>query len=170
LNKPYEAMSTAERWQWHADVYAFRRVVLGIAPEEHTSPCDVEGKWFDEVLVSEAERRLRNRRAVKYSANRRDDSDVWEARGVENKWAQDRGYNDFEHYKLVERIDHVDACVRVANSFVAAMQKMPGSDDRKLNDPHAVAATLGVKAREYTPEELRAGRIALGLERAEAAE
>lgn len=36
--------------------------------------------------------------------------------------------------------------------------------------PQAHAATLGVKAREYTADELRAGRIALGIEQAVAAE
>ena len=111
-------------WEWHAGVYAFRRVVLGVSPDEHTSPPDPEGKWFDESLVAEAERRLRNRRAAKF-ANQRGDDDVWYARDIENNWARDRGYRDFEHYKQVERIDHVEACCRVAKSFIAGIKLMP---------------------------------------------
>ena len=54
----YALLSVAERWSWHADVYAFRRVVLGISEHDHTSPPDPNGEWFDEKLIAEAQRRL----------------------------------------------------------------------------------------------------------------
>jgi hypothetical protein len=157
-------MDTAERWQWHANVYAFRRVILGVAREEHTSPCDTNGIWFDSALVDAAEQRLRNRRG-KNSMRWRGDDDIWRGRDVENEWARARGYNDFEHYKTVERIDHAEACFRLVRSL-SGPQTMPRAVGGKVDDPHAVAAALGVTAREYnpTPEQMRAGRVALGLE------
>lgn len=44
----YATLTEGEKWDWHADVYGFRRVVLGIGADEHTSPCDTSGEWFDE--------------------------------------------------------------------------------------------------------------------------
>lgn len=164
--KPYATLTTAERWQWHAEVYAFRIISLGEDRTERRTPCDEEGKWYDERLIGEAERRLRNMRAIKSAKHARDDSSAFEALDVENEWARQRGFVDFENYKTVERIDHIEACCRVIRSFIAAMPQMPGRETK----PHKAAAALGVKAREYTKEELRAGRVALGLEKAEAAE
>lgn len=158
----YAKLTTAERWQWHAEVYAFRRVVLGASNDEYTSPCDPDGKWFDNTLVTEAERLLRKKHKPRKSQD-----DVWEARDVENKWAQDRGYNDFENYKASERLDHAEACRRLILSMPGP-KTIPRAAGGKLADPHAVAAALGIKAREYTSDELRAGRIALGLEQPEA--
>ncbi len=61
--KPYAQMTEAEKQAWHTDVYAFRRVVLGIY--EATSPCDTKGRWYDPIMVDDAEatkRRALNRR------------------------------------------------------------------------------------------------------------
>ena len=55
--KPYAAMTDDEKRAWHTDVYAFRRVCLGIF--EQTSPCDTKGKWYDPIMVDEAERTKR---------------------------------------------------------------------------------------------------------------
>ena len=59
MNKYREDMTNEERWWWHADVYAWRRVYLGI--HERTSPPDPHGVWFDGVMVDEAEDRLRTK-------------------------------------------------------------------------------------------------------------
>ena len=128
MSKPYASLTVPEQWEWHARVYAFRRVVLDVDPDMRTSPVDPEGKWFDAALVDEAERRLRNKRAARY-ARRDGDAAVWEARDIEDNWARDRGYRDFEHYKQVERIDHVEACCRVAQSFIAGIKLMPTEAD-----------------------------------------
>lgn len=56
--KPYATLTTAEQRQWHIDVYAFRRAVLGVSHDEHTSPPDPKGEFFDERAVAEAQRRL----------------------------------------------------------------------------------------------------------------
>jgi hypothetical protein len=55
------SMTVPQRWKWHAEVYALRRVVLGVPPGEHTSPCDPNGQWYDEAAVAAAEASLRAR-------------------------------------------------------------------------------------------------------------
>jgi hypothetical protein len=54
-SRSYAELSEAEKWEWHADTYAFRRIVLRAPLSERTSPCDPEGVWFDAELVREAE-------------------------------------------------------------------------------------------------------------------
>jgi hypothetical protein len=54
MAKPYSTMTEAERWAWHSEVYAFRRVILGASATERTSPPDPDGRWFDENLVQAA--------------------------------------------------------------------------------------------------------------------
>ena len=56
--KTYALLSESERWLWHADVYAFRRIMLGISEHIQSSPADPNGQWFDARLIAEAERRL----------------------------------------------------------------------------------------------------------------
>lgn len=58
-SKPYASLTVAERWVWHARIYAFRRIVLRVPHAEHTSPVDPQGIWFDEPMIAEAMRRLR---------------------------------------------------------------------------------------------------------------
>jgi hypothetical protein len=55
----YARMTNPQRWQWHAQVYAVRRVVLGVPHDEHTSPCDTKGEWFDARAAAQAEAALR---------------------------------------------------------------------------------------------------------------
>lgn len=52
----YKSLTDWEKWEWHADVYGFRRVVLGVAVTERTSLCDTDGKWFDVERAEIAER------------------------------------------------------------------------------------------------------------------
>jgi hypothetical protein len=163
LSKSYATLTIPEKWNWHAEVYAFRRVVLNVDRDERTSPCDTDGKWFNQTLVDEAERRLREKHKS-HAAARRKAEGAREGRAFMENWAQTRGYESFEHYRDSERIDYVEACVRVIRSLPGP-NIMPRAAGGKVSDPHAVAAALGVKAREYTKEELRAGRIALGLEK-----
>ena len=75
---------------------------------------------------------------------------------VKDQWARDHGYLDCADYQEREGLDYVDACCNIARSFLnAATDK-----SRKA---------FGTTPREYnpTPEQLRAGRIALGLEQPE---
>lgn len=57
----YASLTTAERWQWHAHTYAWRRVFLGVADSLHTSPCDPNGEWFDAEMVERETERLRRK-------------------------------------------------------------------------------------------------------------
>jgi hypothetical protein len=51
----FASLTEHQRWEWHADVYAFRRVTLGVSPEERRSPTDHQGKWFNATLIEIAE-------------------------------------------------------------------------------------------------------------------
>lgn len=55
----YATLSEGEKWDWHADVYGFRRVILDVSFNENTSPCDVRGEWFDKDRAAIAERYYR---------------------------------------------------------------------------------------------------------------
>jgi hypothetical protein len=59
----YGRMPNPQRWQWHAEVYALRRVLLGVSRDIHTSPCDAKGEWYDEHAVAQAEAKLRSKLA-----------------------------------------------------------------------------------------------------------
>jgi hypothetical protein len=55
----FASLTTTEKWEWHADVYGFRRVCLGIHAEQKTSPCDQSGKWFEPARANVAEAHYR---------------------------------------------------------------------------------------------------------------
>jgi hypothetical protein len=55
----YAKLTEPQKRQWHAEVYALRRVMLGVPALVHTSPCDTKGEWFDEGAVAKAEAALR---------------------------------------------------------------------------------------------------------------
>ncbi len=150
-------MNTGELWQWHAEVYAFRRVVLGISRDVQTSPCDEAGQWFNAERVDAAERRLLDQRQ---SRRLHDEQMVREGRAAANAWAQARGYLDIDEYVFVERIDWSEALRRVCHSILAS-KSMPGEPDATFD-----AAALGVKAREFNPsaEQLKAARQELGID------
>ena len=61
MSQKYSEMSKPQRWQWHAEVYALRRVLLGVPRDVHTSPPDPKGEWYDEGAVARAEAALRER-------------------------------------------------------------------------------------------------------------
>lgn len=164
MSKPYATLTVPERWQWHAEVYAFYRVVLGVPIETCASPCDPDGEWFDEALVRAAAARLVAKRdeAKMRRVRARSDGMEREGRAIANEWARERGFADFDEYLLVERIDYSTACVRVATSIL----KRPPSEPRAKFDSRTAAEALGLTARECapTPEQLAAGRRELGLE------
>ena len=175
MSTPYSQLNTPERWEWHAKLYAFRRVVLGVDPELRSSPCDENGDWFAERLVEEAERELRQKHAAvalrcqKARPDYMPENDMRvEGRRIENEWAQKRGYKDFEAYKHAERLDHVEACKRL-------IATMPGP--RGIPRESQPTGYIAVSARVHRlrdrindPEALRKARIQLGIEPQRAAE
>jgi hypothetical protein len=72
MSSDYARMSEPQRRQWHAEVYAFRRVVLDVPADEHTSPCDPKGERYDEHAAAQAEVSLRAKLAEQYHRCRAD--------------------------------------------------------------------------------------------------
>ena len=166
-------MTNDEKLEWHSEVYAFRRVRLGISRDDRTSPPDPDGKWFNEAMVDEAERAMRQKSEARTERN--DAVMAAEARAVLDQWAQQHGHVDFEAFKEADGLEHTDACRRVIASMATAatLKNHEAFSDPPDADPKALLQALGVTAHErtYTPEEMRQARIQLGLEPpAEAAE
>ena len=168
MSKLQSQMTVAEKWQWHAEVYAFRRVVLGVSRDVRTSPCDESGQWFNAERVDAAERRLIAKREPP-DKRQRDAQMARDGRAAANAWAQTQGYSDIDAYMHGERLydehgqlDWSVACLRVAVSILKAS---PNAPNAKF-DPHDAAAALGVKAREFnpTPEQMKAARQELGID------
>lgn len=151
-------MTTAERWIFHADVYAFRRVYQDVPEAERTSPCDPTGEWFDEQLVRAATLRKREKRdGPRLARERVRDRNSIEGLDICSRWAQERGFPDFA---AAEHAGHTHA--DVIRSFTGP-REMPGDARGRWR---GTAADLGVTAVEktWTPEEMAAGRRELGLE------
>lgn len=175
MTKLFAQCTTPEKWQWYAEMYAHRRVFMGIEPEVQTAPFDERGEWFDARAVDAAENRKRDELTRQRDRINRAASDpnlgkmrrlneyetMAEAASIENDWARSRRYLNFEDYKRIERLDHVDACKLLIAS-------LPGPEDTKRippeSQPTGYAATLGVKAREVSPEKYRADQIAVGIQ------
>ena len=49
----YAKLTVPEKWEWHADVYGFRRAFLGVW--DKISPCDGKGEWYDGPRAAIAE-------------------------------------------------------------------------------------------------------------------
>ena len=169
MTKFRDDMSVEERFAWHTEVYAWRRVRLGVSRDERSSPPDPQGVWFNADMVDEAECRLRQTIDGKLQAAKAQDlADAREASAIEDGWAQKRGYADFEDYKAREQINHVDAACNVARSLIAAalLKGKEAFGEPDAADPKALLKALGVTAKEvdYSPETMRRARIALGIE------
>jgi hypothetical protein len=96
----FASLTNLQQWEWHADVYAFRRVVLGVPPDVRVSPPDPEGQWFREDLVERAgtyyrekfvAARERKRKTRSYDLQR-------EGRDIVTKWVQTMGFVSVDDY------------------------------------------------------------------------
>lgn len=146
---PYATLTEAEKWEWHAEVYAFRRVVLGVPAEERTSLYDPDGAWFDAALVAEAEGRLRAKRneARERRERARSDEAQREGRAVINAWAQRKGYADVDAYADAVGIHWSDAYRQYAEEMGV------GAAPRKRGDgPLSVAEAAGIRATEIAAD------------------
>lgn len=158
--KNYSEMTTPERWAFHTEIYAFRAVYLGIV--EPTSPCDPGGKWYDARAVEAATLRMREKRErpAKLRREAKDREMALAGREAVNRWAQRFGCATIDDYAEGKGVHWSDAYVEMS-SQIRVVHRMPMGQ-------HSAAA-LGVTAREFSPspEQLRAGRLALGLEMAD---
>lgn len=64
----YASLTEGEKWDWHADVYGYRRLVVGAPIDEHVSPCDTAGDWFDERRARIAEAHYRAKFGDRHNA------------------------------------------------------------------------------------------------------
>lgn len=183
----WDQLSHAEKMDWHGDVYGWRRARLGVSADVQTSPADPEGIWFDGLRANYAENHYRTQAQTQqerlHAANRakeprlqrvadmRPEAVQADAQAIKDDWARTRGYRDCADYQEQEKLDDVDACCNIACNRLLAAALDKGK--RAFNEPperdrNALLAEMGVTAKAekiWTAEELRAGRIALGLER-----
>lgn len=118
--KPYAQMDEIERRRWHAGVYAFRKLILGI--DEQTSPCDPEGRMWDADLVAEAEVALAKRKGLHLdwnAAERRSREDQLAGREIVNRWARDRGHADLDAYCAATGRDWIDVYRQITVEILA---------------------------------------------------
>lgn len=182
----WDSLSQAEKMDWHGDVYGWRRARLGVPADVRTSPADPDGQWFDEKRADYAENHYREKAKGQQErvqdANREKPTQqqrvsdmrpaelAAQAQAVKDQWARDHGYLDCADYQEREGLDYVDAASNISRSIIAAgaAAKKAAFDDPPDADPHALLKALGVTAKEervYSAEELRRGRVALGLEK-----
>ena len=97
-SKAYASMTESEKQAFHTEVYAFRKIHLGI--QEETSPCDPNGEWFNSGAVERLTRaKYTKREQVKRDRRTTKDAELQrEGRAIVNKWAQDKGFLDLDDY------------------------------------------------------------------------
>lgn len=139
--RSYAELSEAERWDWHARIYAFRRVIMGI--DERSSPTDPDGFWFDQPRVDYETRRLLAKRGRIGDERLRDieaSADRYEtARLNREAWAADLGYSSFKYMMEIGLV----RAVREAPNYVNGSRRQQARN---------VAVGMGVTAREIVPE------------------
>ena len=100
---------------------------------------------------------LREARArAKAAEERRHERNAAEGREIADRWAQARGFADLEAYAAAEGISYGEACFRVILGNNAAAPAASGF--------RSLGAAMGVKAREYTPEEMARSRREMGID------
>jgi hypothetical protein len=144
--KSYAEMTDAEKWVWHTDVYAFRRVVLGI--NAHYSPVDRDGRWYDVALVDAAEAKKRDELGSAASKEFADREAFAHAIG----WPS-----------WLARQDSIDRHTESMQLGLAWQSENAARRAAGFVQVGGAAEVLGVTAREWTAEEMARGRAELGL-------
>lgn len=123
-----ELLDTGDRWSWYAYDYGFRRIILGDYTK--VSPIDTAGAWFDDSLVSAAERFYKlmfDRATVKkaYAAPLTVDQDV-----IRPNWRQIRANDltDAERAEAAPFIERLSQRLRANLDEIARRMKRPGAD------------------------------------------
>src|SRR5262249_9368307 len=116
-------------------------------------------------------RRLRNERRpppLLDVENRKPDEDVLEGRAICNAFARSQGWPDFETAFTAGAISYADV-VKSVFATAGFPRRMPGSVPDKEYDLTNLQKDLGVDAKPRnpkfnpTPEQMTAGRAALGI-------
>lgn len=174
----FARLNDQQKWEWHADVYAFEKIVLN----RECSPCDPNNRWFNAHLVRIAERYYRAKFIEpRERANAvRDSADQRQGRALVNGWARRRGYDSIDEYAEGEQIPLIGegsayllAVTEIAAQVAAEKQRAWGKGAHGRTSLDEVRAALGVDAKPaktWTPEEMRHARVELGLEADEPSE
>jgi hypothetical protein len=177
----FASLTEQQKWEWHADVYAFRRAVLGIRPERgepETTPPDPHCEWLSAALVERAEAyyRERHKSAAERRQKTRSAEQQLEGRDIVNRWVQSKGFTNLDVYCAAKGGDELAAHKDYLESSefreVIRKQRMQRAGIEGLDpaspDYKALATMLGLKVTENkfdpTPEEMAASRRQLGLD------
>jgi hypothetical protein len=179
----WTGLTNAERWRYHSYDYAFLRVRHGIYNRSY--PLDPDGKWFHEELIREAERIYEppRRKPLWSGAPRAADTERDPIRAAHfrrqdaerdslKRQVQIQGERKASGEPTAEMLSYMRCCARQVEENV----KLFDAQNRKAFAPEGrmsqaqVNAELGVVATEHRPkhedpEQLRLGRLALGLEK-----
>jgi len=121
----FDSLSVTQRWQWHADVYAFRHVMLDVRADVHVSPADPKGEWYGPGMVEccVAYYRRKYIEPKQRAEQAKGDIALREGRDLVTKWAQSQGFVSVDDY-----------CERHGNDELAAHRDY-------LNSPEFKAAS-----------------------------
>jgi hypothetical protein len=100
----FATLTNMEKWEWHADAYAVRRVCLSVPLEVRVSPPDPDGQWFREDLVERVVCYYREFYRAKFDTPERTkrkarrDTLQREGRDIVTKWVQSQGFVSVDDY------------------------------------------------------------------------
>ncbi len=146
-----------------------RKLAVGVA-RERAHQAALEGP--DTHAQRAARQRTKDQRQLQRTGDQR------EGRDIVNRWAQERGYADLDAYCAATGQHWTAAYAEVIQGICGAspypaqigsfrlLASAIGGGGRPAppREPAHTASALGVTAREFSAEELAAGRRALGLE------
>lgn len=120
-----------EKFQWHADVCAFRRVLLGIEESEHTSECDPTGEWYNPAMVAEATRKYYEKYRGPYERQQARVAEEQRRRGraINEKYAKAHGFASWDACWDAHK-DRYGLATKIISWMKAeGMMKQPGERD-----------------------------------------
>ncbi len=177
----WTGLTLNERWEYHAYDYAFLRVQHGL--DNHSYPLDPQGDWFNETMVQAAERIYQPRKPlytgepVRPADTERDPELMAHFRRQDDERAplkrqvQVQGERMADGGPTPEMLALMRCCARQAEAnakiFAQRSARAFGPEGRmtqaEINAAMGASATER-KPRHEDPEELRRGRVELGLE------
>lgn len=162
----YAVLTPDQRWQWHAYDYGWQRIFRFVERAVNVSPLDPDGKWFNGLMADRAEafwNEVRNA-AREQRKMARGEELIREGRDKCNRWAREHGYRDFEEAYAAGRTYTEVAIAEIAHGQAELARKLGRDPAVRGTKFQSLASALGVKAREYTAEEMAEGRKQVGIE------
>jgi hypothetical protein len=117
----FASLNEQQRWEWHADVYAFNQVMLG----RKDSPADPRHLWFDAARVEIAVQYYRAKLDPREAQRRvRSNDSQREGRALVNRWAKRHGFETIEAFAEARGIDPTAATVMAGCELVIEKAKL----------------------------------------------